>query len=98
MAPRFVMKLKNMSKGLVEKITGALKKLAKDEYVPDPSRSLQTRRANFHSNETSYGATRRSPTASPTIRPRTRSEERDEKERARLPRTSPAVRRMTLDD
>ncbi|KAG2168481.1 hypothetical protein JADG_008220 [Aureobasidium aubasidani] len=49
-------------------------------------------------NKTSNEATRRSPTASPAIRPRTCSEEKDEKERARLPRTTPAVRRMTLDD
>lgn len=97
MAPRFIKKLKSMAKGLAKKIAGALK-AAKDQYVSGSLRSLIAPGAYYHRNKTSNEATRRSPTASPAIRPRTRSEEKDEKERARLPRTTPAVRRMTLDD
>ncbi|CAD0055588.1 unnamed protein product [Aureobasidium pullulans] len=95
--PRFIKKLKSMAKGLAKKIAGALK-AAKDQYVSGSSRSLIAPGAYYHRNKTSNEATRRSPTASPAIRPRTRSEEKDEKERARLPRTTPAVRRMALDD
>ncbi|THZ20036.1 hypothetical protein D6C89_07405 [Aureobasidium pullulans] len=97
MAPRFIKKLKSMTKGLAKKIAGALK-AAKDQYVSGSLRSPIAPGAHYHRNKTSNEATRRSPTASPAIRPRTRSEEKDEKERARLPRTTPAVRRMTLDD
>ena len=97
MAPHFIKKLKSMAKGLAKKIAGALK-AAKDQYVSGSLRSLIAPGAYYHRNKTSNEATRRSPTASPAIRPRTRSEEKDEKERARLPRTTPAVRRMTLDD
>ncbi|TIA08789.1 hypothetical protein D6C80_09009 [Aureobasidium pullulans] len=97
MAPRFIKKLKSMAKGLAKKIAGALKAV-KDQYVSGSLRSLMAPGAYHHRNKTSNEATRRSPTASPAIRPRTCSEEKDEKERARLPRTTPAVRRMTLDD
>ncbi|THX71571.1 hypothetical protein D6D08_05487 [Aureobasidium pullulans] len=97
MAPRFVKKLKSMAKGLAKKIAGELK-AAKDQYASGSLRSLIAPGAYYYRNKTSNEAIRRSPTASPAIRPRTRSEEKDEKERARLPRTTPAVRRMTLDD
>ncbi|CAC9896017.1 unnamed protein product [Aureobasidium pullulans] len=81
--PRFIKKLKSMAKGLAKKIAGALK-AAKDQYVSGSLRSLIAPGAYYHRNKTSNEATRRSPTASPAIRPRTRSEEKDEKERARL--------------
>ncbi|CAD0048141.1 unnamed protein product [Aureobasidium pullulans] len=81
--PRFIKKLKSMAKGLAKKIAGALK-AAKDQYVSGSLRSLIAPGAYYHRNKTSNEATRRSPTASPAIRPHTRSEEKDEKERARL--------------